>query len=129
MNSVDIIMFPLQATVFFSNNRALFNGSMFARGVWSCFPMLDYEERWRASINLSSYQRVLCRSNQDGFVPLCVIFCRWHHFPLCSSYLCFVSSTFPSPLPCWVFDSGMLSHDCLPQCSMHLHSNISRTDV
>lgn len=30
---VDITVFPLQATALFSDNRALFNGPVFARGV------------------------------------------------------------------------------------------------
>ncbi len=81
-------MFPLQATVFFSNNRAVFNGSVFARGVWSCFPMLDHEERWRASISLSSYQWALGRSNEGDFVVPRVSLRRWYHFPLCSALLC-----------------------------------------
>lgn len=88
VDCVDTTMFPLQATVFFSSNRAVFNGSVFARGVWSCFPMLDHEERWRASIDLSSYHTALGRSNQGGFVPLCVSLCRWYHFVLCSALLC-----------------------------------------
>lgn len=88
VDCVDTTMFPLQATVFFSKNTAMFNGSVFARGVWSCFPVLDQEEGWRPSINSSSYQWALGRSNQGGFVPLCVSLCRRYHFPLCGALLC-----------------------------------------
>lgn len=43
-------MSPLQATVFYSKNRTVFNGSMFARAVGNCFPIMDHEEeKWRAS--------------------------------------------------------------------------------
>lgn len=52
------------------------------------FLTLYQEERWRASINLSSYQWAWSRSNQDSFVPLCVSLCRCYHFSLCSSLLC-----------------------------------------
>lgn len=108
VDCVDTTMFPLQATVFFSKNRAVFNGSVFARGVWSCFPMLDHEERWRASINSSSYQWALGRSNQGGFVPLCVSLHRRYHFPLCGSLLCRRHLPYSVPLSFWFWHAVML---------------------
>lgn len=108
VDCVDTTMFPLQATVFFSKNTAMFNGSVFARGVWSCFPMLDQEERWRASINSSSYQWALGRSNQGGFVPLCVSLCRRYHFPLCAALLCRWHLPCSPPLCLWFWHAVML---------------------
>lgn len=85
---VDTTMFPLQATMFFSYKRAVFNGSVFARGVWSSFLMLDHGERWRACINLSSYQKALGRSSEGGFVLLCVSLCKCYHFSSGRALLC-----------------------------------------
>lgn len=90
---VDTTMFNLQATVFFSNNRAELNGSGFARAVWSCFSIQGHGEKWRPSINISSYQWVLGKSNQGGFVPLLVGLCRRYHFPLWSALLYHLNST------------------------------------
>lgn len=108
VDCVDTTMIPLQATVFFSKNTAMFNGSVFARGVWSCFPMLDQEERWRPSINSSSYQWALGRSNQGGFVPLCVSLCWRYHFPLCGALLCHWHLPCSSPLCLWFWHAVML---------------------
>lgn len=123
---VDTTMSSLQATVFFSNNRAVFNGSVFARGACRCFPMLDHEERWKASISSSSYQWVLARSNQGGFVPLCVSLCRWYRFSLCSALLCCQHL-----LLRFFLDFDMLFPDCLWRCSVHWkkHCSISGTNT
>ena len=121
-------MFPLQATMFFSNNRAVFNGSVFARVVWSCFSMLDHEERWRAYINLTSYQRVLGRGSQGGFVPHV---CQPVQMVSFSIVWCFALSTVSSlscPLLCYVFDFAMLSCDFLSRSTGN-HSNMSGTNL
>lgn len=125
VDCVDTTMFPLQATMFFSNNRAVFNGSVFARVVWSCFPMLDYEERWRASISLTSYQWVLGRGSQGSFVPTSppawVSLCRDSIIFYCA-VLCFVVHVF-SLLSSHVFSSHLMILPCKPVISkMHQKS-------
>lgn len=71
--------------------------------------MLDHEKRWRASINSSSYQWALGRSNQGSFVPLCVSLCRWYLFPLCSALLC-CQHLPSSPLCLWFWHAV---RDCM----------------
>lgn len=91
---VDTTMFPLQATMFFSNNRALFNGFVFARAVWSCaFFLLDQGRDGGPP----SIHHLIRGQRQSGRLcaPVCG-FCRWYHFPLCIlSCLCCKA---PSPL-------------------------------
>lgn len=110
VDCVHTTMFPLQATVCFSNNRAVFNGCVFAREVWSCFPLLDHEERWRASINSSSYRGHYAEAIRAALCPRVSAFVDGIIFHC--AVLCFAASSFPSLLRC-VFDFDMLSHDCL----------------
>lgn len=70
VDCVDTTLFPLQATMFFSNNRAMFNGPMFARGVWSCFfkaGPCGKMEGLHQFITLSSYIKQKCG---DGIVSI-----------------------------------------------------------
>lgn len=101
-----------------------------AKGVWIFFGVfftLDHEERWRASINFSSYQWALGRSNQDGFVPLCVSLCRCYHFSLCRALLCLQSFPLSPPLCLWFLACRSVTVCDDIQWTAN-HCNISGTD-
>ena len=70
----------------FLQQQCVFNGSVFARGVWGCFPIQDHEERWRASINSSSYQWP--EEIRAALCPCVSAWCRWYRFPPCCALLC-----------------------------------------
>lgn len=88
------------------------------------FPILDREERWRASTNSSSYQWALGRSNQGGCVPLCVRLCR--HYRALVSVCC---HRLPHSPPVSLILFGCPMTVCCDDQFTENHCSISGTNV